>query len=260
MGTAMRDIQGLKQRIDYAERHLNSTESARHRESEALMEMWRQIRDRFAEQEKQIARYRSQVEGLTGNNEDLSRMVDDLIATVEGNLERGRDETVPNITSLAEELMRVEPEADDAFALADEEPQPEAWSTGPVAEPDGTIEPIELDDGLAADDVDFDMSEPDDGSDLSEAPEDDHPEPPRAVEPSISPGIRNLLSRLQSAVGPGSKRDAEAENGTDPAAPMDRDQWDQDQEGEDALARELKEIEALRMELSGLRDRISSDG
>ena len=97
----MRDIATLKERVDFAERHLKATETARNRESEALMDMWRKIRERFNHQEDEIARYRAEVESLTEGNGALSRMIDDLIAIIDGNIERGRDETVPKIATLA---------------------------------------------------------------------------------------------------------------------------------------------------------------
>ena len=52
----MRDIESLKQRIEAAEKHNASSELARNRESEALMDMWHQIRTRFTDQEDEIAR------------------------------------------------------------------------------------------------------------------------------------------------------------------------------------------------------------
>ncbi len=115
----MRDIATLKERVEYAERHLKATETARNRESEVLMDTWRKIRERFAHQEGEIARYRAEVESLTDSNQSLSRMVDDLIAVIDGNIERGRDETVPKITTLAGDLLASEPSPEDLSHFAD---------------------------------------------------------------------------------------------------------------------------------------------
>ncbi len=115
----MRDIATLKERVDHAERYLKSTETARNRESEALMDTWRKIRERFTHQEGKIARYRAEVESLTDSNESLNRMVDDLIVIIDGNIERGRDETVPKITTLAGDLLASEPSPQDFSQFAE---------------------------------------------------------------------------------------------------------------------------------------------
>lgn len=60
----MRDLVVLKERIEYAERHLSASHSALERESQALMAMWRQIRDRFEVQEQEIWRYRAQIAAM----------------------------------------------------------------------------------------------------------------------------------------------------------------------------------------------------
>jgi hypothetical protein len=43
----MRDLKVLKERIEYAERHLQASHTARERESDALLAIWSQIRDGF---------------------------------------------------------------------------------------------------------------------------------------------------------------------------------------------------------------------
>ncbi len=83
----MRDIESLKHRIEAAEKHNSSTELARSRESEALMDMWHKIRTRFTEQEDEIGRYRVRLEEMSEKNSELGRMVDDLLGTVEANLD-----------------------------------------------------------------------------------------------------------------------------------------------------------------------------
>ena len=104
----MRDIESLKQRIEAAEKHNASSELARNRESEALMDMWHQIRTRFTDQKDEIASYRSRLEEMTQKNSELGRMVDELLETVEGNLDQARDETVPRIANLSEALLASE--------------------------------------------------------------------------------------------------------------------------------------------------------
>ena len=239
----MRDIATLKERVDHAERHLKATETARNRESEALMEMWRKIRERFNHQEGEIARYRDEVETLTDSNQSLSRMVDELIAIIDGNIDRGRDETVPKITNLAEDLLASEPEPEDFANFADDKPEPAA------AEIDDTDTDDVID--LVAEDAEpFDLDMPsapndaDDDRDTSRASDNE------VSEHSLSPGIQSLIQKVEGAVG-------DASGVSDGYGERDGDDGGDD-DTDDDLARELEEIEMLRNELSGLRDRISA--
>jgi hypothetical protein len=233
----MRDIATLKERVDFAERHLKATETARNRESEALMDMWRKIRERFSHQEDEIARYRAEVETLTEGNGALSRMVDDLIAIIDGNIERGRDETVPKVAALAEDLLASEPTAEDFSRFADDAPD---------RAPD--IVSAASRDAASWDDVERDPEPADRASDdapsAAAAPEDDDGADRAASEESLSPGIRSLIQRVESSVGETGGVSSEA--------------GDDGEAEDDDLARELREIEMLRTELSGLRDRISA--
>jgi len=238
----MRDIATLKERVEYAERHLKATETARNRESEVLMDTWRKIRERFTHQEGEIARYRAKVESLTDSNESLSRMVDDLIAIIDGNIERGRDETVPKITTLAGDLLASEPSPEDLSHFADDTPEA---TTGQDTDAAGSEDVIDLDQE-EADPAYLDTPN-------SDATHDDDDDADRdAAEDSLSPGIRSLIQRVEGSVGELDGLSIEADddefgNGDDYGVGEDDD-----------LARELEEIEMLRNELSGLRDRITA--
>lgn len=224
----MRDLGVLKERIEYAERHLTASHTARERESEALMAMWRQIRDRFELQEQEIARYRTQLAEMTGVNDELSALVDRLIASVEGGVDVSANETVPEIARLADDLLKSEPAA---FAAPDTEDPLElsADMEAPDEEPRSRFDD-EFDADFTADHDRFE-------SDL---------EPPEPVtEDSASEGIRDLITRIEGSVS-GTAGKAEMT----PVA---------DGEDED-LARELGEIEALRNELNGLRNKITAGG
>ncbi len=229
----MRDIATLKERVEYAERHLKATETARNRESEVLMDTWRKIRERFTHQEDEIARYRAEVESLTDSNESLSRMVDDLIAIIDGNIERGRDETVPKITTLAGDLLASEPSPEDFSNFADDAPE--------------TTDGQDTDTVGSEDVVDLDQDEADPAYLDTPTYDDDDDDADRdAAEDSLSPGIRSLIQRVEGSVGESDDLSIEA---------------DDDDFGvgeDDDLARELAEIEMLRNELSGLRDRITA--
>ncbi len=240
----MRDIATLKEQVGFAERHLKAAETSRNRESDTLMGTWRKIRERFNHQEGEIARHRAEVESLIENNEALSRMVDDLIAIIGGNVERAGDETVSKITTLAEEMLASEPSEDDLARFAadaddDDDPAP----------PDDDVLDLDIEAIDAIDAIDkIDTIGASDTADLdipsSEAPDDDGGSFEQVSAESLSPGIRNLIQRVEGSVG---------DTGEPSSDPED------DFDGDDDLARELKEIELLRSELSGLRDRITAN-
>ena len=244
----MRDIATLKERVGVAERHLKATETARNRESESLMEMWRKIRERFNHQEGEIARYRAEVETLTEGNQSLSRMVDDLIAIIDGNVDRGRDETVPKITNLAEDLLASEPAPEDFANFAADEPvapAPEFDDTDDVIDLVSEVdEPIDFD--VTTSPVEVDTADVQDDRDTNGSADD------AVSEHSLSPGIQSLIQRVEGAVG-------EASGASPDDGYGERESDDtSDEDDNDDLARELEEIEMLRNELSGLRDRISA--
>src|SRR5262245_49808941 len=104
----MRDLSALKERIDHAERQLEAAESDRRREGDALMKMWRQIRHRFVTQEQEIAGFRNQIEQLTQRNEELSALVETMLASIEAGASRTHDETAAKIAGMAEDLLTQE--------------------------------------------------------------------------------------------------------------------------------------------------------
>ncbi|NQU71516.1 MAG: hypothetical protein HQ514_13265 [Rhodospirillales bacterium] len=293
----MRDIESLKRRIESAEKHNASTEMARNRESEALLDMWHQIRTRFTDQEDEIARYRMRLEEMTQKNSDLGRMVDDLLATVEGNLDRSRDDTVPRITNLAQELLASEP---SSFAATE---QSDNQIDGSQEEDDGSS----FDDAMMAiahidDDVEPESDADQAGNSVpdpdvvrsvldliasgnhDDAAADDHLESPAETTgpveaESLSAGIRDIISRVEkmgSAVhmpAPPPAPAAEPARSEDPNARSDEfltellgslknadENTPPVTQTKDALDQELREIEDLRNELSGLRSRISTGG
>ena len=128
----MRDLGVLKERIEYAERHLTASHTARERESQALMVMWQQIRDRFESQEQEIARYRVQLNEMTAVNDELSALVDRLIASVEGGAAESGNETVPSIARLAGRSRRA-PRPRRPRRQAHRRPNPRPRRTPPPA-------------------------------------------------------------------------------------------------------------------------------
>lgn len=262
----MRDLGVLKERIEYAERHLSASHSARERESQALMAMWRQIRDRFEAQEQEITRYRAQLAEMTNLNDELSSLVDRLIQSVEGGIADSGNETVPEIARLADDLLQSQPSSSQnqtpvvspAPARA---PEPETRMTEPeeILELDTPADPpfaAEADATESSPETSFGASLE---AALAENIDDDEddlsiPQSTPVADVSASEGIRDLISRIENAVAPPEDETAQSES-----AQADRTNANiaPDEEDED-LARELQEIEALRNELNGLRNKISA--
>lgn len=101
----MPDLDALKSRVERAERHLDAAREAREGQSVALVEMWRQIRERFAAQESEIAEYRAKLSSLEDEHAELSRHVETLLEVVDRSIGRASDETVPRIAGMAQALL-----------------------------------------------------------------------------------------------------------------------------------------------------------
>ena len=256
----MRDLGVLKERIEYAERHLSASHSARERESQALMAMWRQIRDQFEAQEQEIARYRTQLVEMTDVNDELSALVDRLIQSVEGGIADSENETVPEIARLANDLLQSQPASRPSPGPTQSRRPPPPASESRIPEPEEILELDTPADPPFAEttDADENISVSSFGESLEEAlaesVDDDDDDtlsiPPAApvAEASASEGIRDLISRIENAVATPEDAAEMASAGADESA---------EEEDED-LARELQEIEALRSELNGLRNKISA--
>jgi hypothetical protein len=246
----MADLSGLKKRVELIDLRLRTAHGARERESAALMEMWEQIRIRFLDQNAEITSLRDRVSDLEDTRDELLQMVHGLLSAVEGGLERMSDETVPQIKLLAGELLKSAGEALPTGRFAGEAESAERYGQRESAAWQGRSDE-------AAEEVNFhsdllsaieqsleDANEnaPPEMSDESARTEVDSRR--RRVGEPASPGIRNLIARIEGAVGADllemSLASAEGED-------LD-----------DELTRDLREIEALRGELHGLRERISN--
>ncbi|CAN0392779.1 unnamed protein product [Discosporangium mesarthrocarpum] len=256
----MRDLGVLKERIEYAERHLSASHSARERESQALIAMWRQISDRFEAQEQEIAHYRAQIAEMTDVNDELSSLVDRLIQSVEGGITDSGNETVPEIARLADDLLQSQPTSRPLPSPMGH-PTQEHTPAPSLPEPEEILElDTPADPPLAAESTVIDNTsntsfgaslEAALAEDLDDDDEDDLSIPQSAPveEASASEGIRNLISRIEDAVA--TPEDPAAD---DRSADMETASDDEDED----LSRELQEIEALRNELNGLRNKISA--
>ena len=254
----MVDLEGLKKRIEMVDVRLKTAHTARERESNALKQLWEQIHGRFDEQTQEIVELRTKVVDLEHVRNDLLGLVENLLNSVENGLESMTEEAVPHIRQMAGELLsgRKAPKA--------------AAPTFTVDQDIGGHEP-DIDENSAQDEllaaIERSLNDADDFPELAEADElelttvaDDSstsipdlndnspgeaPRKPGAADRSImplSPGIRNLVQRLEGVTlqsyGAGKTDEKPAE--------------------EDDLSRDLREIEVLRGELMGLRERVSA--
>jgi len=252
----MADIDGLKQRIELIDLRLKTAHSARERESAALVETWEQIRSRFQSQSAEILSLRERIRVLEDAKEDLQGMVNSLLGAVEGGLERMSDETVSNIRKMANELLS---ESEEPRALPAEPPVSQSEPPAPAFDPAGYGE---ADDTDQTDDTD--ETEDDDFLAALERSANAATNPDRAAEPDdddvlaldtpmdapVSPGIRDLIARIEENTGDFADNDSDDERIDPPVS----------QESPEELEQDLLEIEQLRNELLGLRQRISGTG
>lgn len=258
----MADIEGLKRRIELIDLRLKTAHSARERESAALVETWEQIRDRFQSQKAEILSLREQIRVLEDAKDDLQGMVDNLLGAVEGGLERMSDETVSNIRRMANELLSeperpAAPPAERAVSqweppapsFDSEEPEDAEENEGEfkgaasgedqVEEDDDFLAALEHSANAAADSGQD--TEPDDGEVLTLD---------RPVDTPVSPGIQDLISRIEESTGDFAAADSSGKKADGPESDDPPEELEQD----------LLEIEQLRNELLNLRRKISGTG
>ena len=252
----MAEMDGLKKRVELIDVRLKSAHSARERETAALMETWEQIRDRFQDQSAEIVKLRSQISDLQDSRNDLLKMVHSLLEAVESGLDGMADETVPKIKSMAGRLLanngdEVQPPQTSAkSALSEFDPENEGSEDEPgqetaIASDDFSEEPSFHANLLSAIEQTIEKADQGDYMDSNSNPTISDVVAQSERSESASPGIRNLVARIENAVG---------EDFLEPVTASD----DKEKETDDDLTRDLREIEALRDELHGLRHRISA--
>jgi ribosome-binding ATPase YchF (GTP1/OBG family) len=169
----MPNLETLKSRVERAERNLKSAETTRDMESQALVEMWRQIRERFENQESEIQLYRDKLTEVEVEHKQLLKLVETLLGVMEKSSSRSAEDAVPRITGLAEAMLEgravasAEPEDDVNATIEDEPPlrKPRAKRdmrdlVSRVAEARrGSTPLVESDDELDIADPDDDMKE-----------------------------------------------------------------------------------------------------
>lgn len=236
----MSDIDSLRQRIEHAELRLKTAHTARQRESAALTTMWDQIRDRFSAQSAEIVRLRDRVAALEDTREQLSAMVRTLLGSVESSIERMADETVPQITGLAESLLDSDPSLIAAEMPAAAAVEPEAMNEPYPAPASDT------DTSVVVDRTGFGAMLEKQFDEVLEMPPAPVSDPIPAGEP-VSPGIRSLITRIEGAF---ERRPATPAPMAEPVQPQELD--------DSELTRDLDDIRRLREELQSLRSRIGA--
>ena len=249
----MADIDGLKQRIELIDLRLKTAHSARERESAALVETWEQIRDRFQSQNAEILSLRERIRVLEDAKEDLQGMVDSLLGAVEGGLERMSDETVSSIRKMANELLSesAPPETlPEAPPVSQSEPPAPGFAPVEQEESDETDD-TEDDDFLAA--LERSANAAANPVRPTEPEEDDVLALDTPIDAPVSPGIRDLIARIEETTG-------EFGTGGSGDEAIDPQESHDSQEAPEELEQDLLEIEQLRNELLGLRQKISGTG
>ena len=129
----MPNLDAIRTRVERAERSIETAQTARESESRALVEMWRQIRDRFENKEIEVDSTRAALAALEDENAELTRMVEALLAVVERSVGRSGEETVPRIAGLAEALLEgrdaSDPELEAQSVAAESASEPERRPT-----------------------------------------------------------------------------------------------------------------------------------
>jgi hypothetical protein len=244
----MADLDGLRKRVEQIDLRLKTAHRAREKEGVALMDMWERIRERFVDQNSEITELRSRVADLEDTRDDLLQMVHGLLSAVEGGLERMSDETVPRIKAMANSLLdgdRASPAARPALDEDEAPPDYQVRQEADDTEEETVGTPNFHDDLLSA--IEKSIENVRGGVTPTREMESEAAvlrEPARNADKPASPGIRDLVARIENAVGP---EFLDTSSGAD-----------EDELAEDDLSRDLREIEALRGELNGLRERISS--
>ncbi|MBM3486983.1 MAG: hypothetical protein FJX67_10170 [Alphaproteobacteria bacterium] len=228
----MPDLESFRQRVEQAEARLKAVHAARERESAALVDMWRQIRTRFTKQEEEIARVRALANALDDKNNALQEMVENLLGTIENNIRKTGNETVPRITGMAQELLEAASGEPAYAALRGQE----ARETPPAAAPSRHDAPLAAADVAALlvdeDAVQIDVPPGPGAATADDAVLDlDRIAPPgerTEGEEGVSPGLRSLINRVQRAMN---------KPGTDEAAAKQAERGQADEE----LARDARD-------------------
>ncbi len=228
----MTDLNSLKARIEQASQILRETSAAREQESSALINMWRQMRDRFARQNAELDELRGRIVTLEMTRDELAGLIHTLLKQVENNIEKMSDVSVWRITAMAAELL--DSESGTPGVAAGSNHQHATEPTGSRVLQNAMSAVADPADPVA-------WNEPPDAApDIGESPGEIemHDELPSAE-------IRSLISRVEEAFDTAGEFEITVDDG-----PKNSDK---------ELARDMKDIEALREELERLRAKTSTE-
>ena len=228
----MTDLNSLKARIEQASQILRETSAVREQESSALINMWRQMRDRFARQNAELDELRGRIVTLEMTRDELAGLIYTLLEQVENNIEKRSDVSVWRITAMAAELLDSESGTPGVAASSNHQHATEPTGSPVVQNAMSAV-------ANPADPVAWNEP-PDAAPDIAESPREIemHDELPSAE-------IRSLISRVEEAFDTAGEFEITVDDG--PENP--------DKE----LARDMKDIEALREELERLRAKTSTE-
>lgn len=235
----MPDLNVLRQRVDDAERRLAAAQKSRERECQGLMDMWLQIRDRFEAQEQEIAAYRTRLSVLQDANAQLTELIGSMLRGIEGNVAQTEEDTVSAIAAMARTLLHSGPlarEAQSNFRSKD-------LRTGTSETTHGAIVDSEF---LNLESV----SEPPSVSSAMETAGRTQDLPERMRRQNADNFTEEIVDESEPSNTTYSELAAQYPDPRDFEVHKDHEDTE--------LRRELEEIELLRRELSGLRQRITT--
>ncbi len=138
----MTDIDGLKQRIGLVDLRLQTAHSARERESASLIEMWEEMRNRYADQQDTVAELRQKISELENTRDELTALVSGLLEAVESGIERMADDSIPDIREMAGQLIGLDgAEREEETEEKRRDQDFELVLSEALAEPEDTDEP-----------------------------------------------------------------------------------------------------------------------
>ena len=79
----MQDFDTLRDRVEETARNLTSAQGERQAQTETLIGILRQLEEKYAAQEQQLAYYRDRVEPLQQANEQLSQLMGNLLDLID---------------------------------------------------------------------------------------------------------------------------------------------------------------------------------
>lgn len=235
----MPDLNVLRQRVEDAERRLATAQKSRENECQGLMDMWLQIRDRFEAQEQEIAAYRTRLSVLQDANAQLTELIGSMLRGIEGNVAQAEEDAVPAIAEMARTLLHADPrsrEFQTNVRYKDLRSGTGETTLGAIVDSEIlNLEPV---------------SEPPPVATVMETPAQARDLPERMRRPNAENFAEEIVDTNEPSNTTYSELAAQFPDPREFEVPEGHEDIE--------LGRELEEIELLRRELSGLRQRITT--